>query len=115
MDLIEHFRMFARYNRIANERLYEHCARLDDVEYRRQRPGSFGSIHGLLNHVLLGDGIWMSRFAGGGAITPALNTILFEAFAGLRSARVEMDARIESLFGGLDDGFLGRSLPYTNS
>src|SRR5882762_8733265 len=32
MDLIEHFRMLARYNRVANERLYEHCARLDDVE-----------------------------------------------------------------------------------
>ena len=47
--------MLAQYNRIANERLYEACGQLDTVEYRRERKGSFGSIHGLLNHVLLGD------------------------------------------------------------
>ena len=44
--------MLARYNRIANERLYEQCAKLDLAEYRRERRGSFGSIHALLNHIL---------------------------------------------------------------
>jgi uncharacterized damage-inducible protein DinB len=112
---MEHFRMLARYNRIANQRLYEYCARVDDGEYRQQRQGSFGSIHGLLNHVLLGDRIWMARFEGGGAITPALNTILFERFVELRDARVEMDGRIEAFFGGLDGSFLERPLAYTNS
>lgn len=33
MDLMDHFRMLARYNRIANERLYEKCARLDAVAH----------------------------------------------------------------------------------
>jgi hypothetical protein len=31
MGLTEHFRMHARYNRIANERIFEACARLDDA------------------------------------------------------------------------------------
>src|SRR5215469_16427210 len=55
LNMIDYFRMLARYNRIANERIYETCAQLDVAEYRRERPGSFGSIHGLLNHILLGN------------------------------------------------------------
>jgi uncharacterized damage-inducible protein DinB len=69
MHSADPFRMLARYNRIANARFYETCALLDDSEYRRQRRGSFGSVHGLLNHILLGDKIWMSRFAGLGSTT----------------------------------------------
>src|SRR5580692_10597764 len=106
------FRMLAHYNRVANERLYEKCGQLDPVEYRRERKGSFGSIHGLLNHVLLGDRIWLSRFAGGGNTTPPLNSILYERFADLRSARSEEDARIVTFFETADSNFLQRSIPY---
>jgi uncharacterized damage-inducible protein DinB len=115
MDSLDVFRTLARYNRAANERLYEQCGKLDLTEYRRERPGSFGSIHALLNHTLLGDRIWMSRFAGGGSTTPPLNTILFETFAEIRTARMEEDAGIESFFKKVDDGFLTRALRYRNS
>lgn len=115
MDLMDHFRMLARYNRIANERLYARCAELDDDEYRGRRQGSFGSIHALLNHILLGDRIWMERFRGSGRVTPALNTILFEDFSALRSARVEEDTVIESFFNRVDAGFLVKSFLYSNN
>jgi uncharacterized damage-inducible protein DinB len=115
MDLLDSFRMLARYNRVANTRLYEQCGKLELAEYRRKRPGSFGSIHALLNHTLLGDRIWMSRFAGGGSTTPPLNTILFETFAELSVARSEQDAGIEAFFENVDGGFVTRSLSYTNS
>ena len=98
MDSLDVFRTLARYNRVANERLYEQCGKLEFAEYRRERPGSFGSIHALLNHTLLADRIWMSRFTGGGSTTPPLDTILFETFAELRAARMEEDAGIESFF-----------------
>jgi uncharacterized damage-inducible protein DinB len=115
MDLLDVFRTLARYNRVANARLYEQCGKLELSEYRLERPGSFGSIHALLNHTLLADRIWMSRFAGGGSTTPPLNTILFETFAELSAARSEQDAGIESFFANVDDGFVTRSLSYTNS
>jgi uncharacterized damage-inducible protein DinB len=115
MELLDHYRMLARYNRIANERLYQCCAQLDDTEYRRKRLGSFGSVHALLNHILLGDRIWMSRFKGGGRTTPALVTILFDNFPDLRSARETQDADMESFFGELESGFLDWELCYTNS
>src|SRR3954470_14779038 len=115
MDSCAHFRTLARYNRIANERLYAACAQLSDEEYRKQRKGSFGSIHALLNHVLLGDRIWMSRFEGGGAETPPLNTVLFDDFAELRHARQQEDARIERFFDAIDPAFFLRSFQYVNS
>jgi uncharacterized damage-inducible protein DinB len=115
MDLLRHFQMLARYNRIANERLYEVCARLTDEEFRRQRKGSFGSIHALLNHLLLGDRIWMARFEGGGQTTPPLNTVLYDEFEDLRSARVQEDDRIEGFFEGTGLEFLTNRLRYVNS
>jgi uncharacterized damage-inducible protein DinB len=113
--MIDAFRIFARYNRIANERLYETCGQLDPVEYRRERKGSFGSIHKLLNHTLLADRIWMSRFGGSGSTTPPLNSILFDSFAELRSARATQDEEIETFFVKVDVDFLQRQLRYTNS
>jgi uncharacterized damage-inducible protein DinB len=113
--MLDAFRMLARYNRIANERLYEKCGQLDPVEYRRQRQGSFGSIHGLLNHLLLGDRIWMSRFAGGGNTTPPLNSILFDTFPELRSARATQDEEIESFFAKAGADFLNLQFSYVNN
>lgn len=110
-----HFRILARYNRIANERLCQACAQLDDVEYRKHRQGSFSSIHGLLNHILLGDRIWMARFEGGGHETPRLNTELFADFNELRQARRDEDARIERFFAEVDEAFLARSFHYINN
>ena len=107
--------MLARYNRIANERLYATCAQLNDAECRKQRPGSFGSIHGLLNHILLGDRRWMGLFENGQRVTPPLNQILYDDFASLRSARALEDARIESFFSDLDFAFWSRSFQYTNN
>ncbi|MGH9345129.1 MAG: DinB family protein [Terriglobia bacterium] len=107
--------MLARYNRTANERLFEQCAHLDIVEYRKQRQGSFGSIHGLLNHILLSDQIWMARFKGDGHTTPVLNTVLYDDFSGLRPARIEQDARIEAFFERLEAEFLSKVLRYANS
>jgi uncharacterized damage-inducible protein DinB len=113
--MLDAFRIFARYNRIANERLYEQVGKLDVAEYRRERRGSFGSVHALLNHTLVADRIWMSRFAGGGKTTPPLNTILFETFAEINSARAEEDAAIEAFFEKVGGDFLIRRLAYTNS
>ncbi len=115
MNLITHFQMLARYNRIANERLFSKCAQLDDAEYRKPRSGSFGSIHGLLNHILLGDRRWMGLFETGDRVTPPLNEILYDDFPGLQSARALEDARIESFFAALDAAFWSRSLAYTNN
>ena len=115
MALTDYFQMLARYNRLANERLFAACAGLEDAEYRKQRSGSFGSIHAVLNHVLLGDRIWMARFQGQGQTTPPLDTVLAEDFSDLRSEREAEDAGIEAFFGKVEVDFFSRSISYTNS
>lgn len=115
MSPLNPFRMLARYNRIANDRLYARCSELNDDEYRKERRGSFGSIHALLNHILLGDRIWMSRFRGGGATTPALGSILYPTLPELRAAREREDEEIVAFFAAAKDDFLGRMLSYRNS
>ena len=78
---------YARYNRLANETLYEACAGLSDEERRRDLGAFFKSVHGTLNHLLLGDRIWMTRFEGGSHPSTDLDAILFDEFAALRAAR----------------------------
>src|SRR3954462_10108599 len=92
---------YARYNRLANEALYETCARLSEEERRRNLGAFFKSVHGTLNHLLLGDRIWMTRFEGGSHPSTNLGAILLDDFVALRGARGEMDARIEAFFGTL--------------
>jgi len=115
-SLISHFQMLGRYNAIVNERLYEVCADLSEQQYRKEGPGSFGSIHRTLNHLLLGDQIWMNRFTSPEVTsTPPLGTILHQNFPILREARVIEDARIGAFLAGLTDSFVRTPVCYCNS
>jgi len=113
--MTEPWAQYARYNRLANETLYAACARLADADYRRPLGASFGSVHGTLNHLLLGDTIWMTRFEGGSHPSTGLDAILFEGFDALRDARVCMDQRIERFFTSLSPGFERTSIRYINN
>jgi uncharacterized damage-inducible protein DinB len=81
------YQMFSGYNRWCNERLYEAAAKLSDADYRADRGAFFKSLHGTLNHLLVGDRIWMRRFTGAGELPPSLDAILYDDFEALRAAR----------------------------
>jgi uncharacterized damage-inducible protein DinB len=106
---------YARYNRLANEVLYGACAGLTDADYRRDLGAFFGSVHGTLNHLLLGDTIWMARLDGRSYPSTGLAAIQFDAFVALREARREMDRRIEQFFSALPPGFENGSVRYINN
>ena len=112
--LAAHFRMLGRYNRLANERLYSACAELGDAARRQERGAFFKSIHGTLNHIMVGDRIWMVRFEGGQVASTGLDAILHDDFDELRAARVTEDARIEAFMAGLDDALLAGTLAYVS-
>jgi uncharacterized damage-inducible protein DinB len=113
--MIQLWAQYAHYNRLANEKLYEACSGLSDDEYRRNLGAFFGSVHGTLNHLLLGDTIWMTRFEGGTHPSTGLDAILHETFDALRKARAVMDRRIERLFSDLPESFERQSVRYTNN
>ncbi len=87
--------MLARYNKAANERLYAACAALPDTDRKADRKAFFTSIHGTLNHLLLGDTMWMDRFEHLPLTPMALDTELYGDFDALKEARIDMDLRIE--------------------
>src|SRR5471032_1084156 len=103
--MTELWAQYARYNRLANEKLYEACGGLSDEERRRNLGAFFKSVHGTLNHLLLGDTIWMIRFEGGSYPSTDLDATLFDRFEALRDARAAMDRRIEAFFAQPPAGF----------
>jgi len=105
----------ARYNALANRRLYEACARLPDDERKKRRLAFFGSIHGTLNHIMVGDRIWLARFSGGEVPSTNLDAILYEDFGKLREAREKEDSRIEAFAAGIDERFLKGTIRYVNN
>ncbi len=113
--MVGHFQTLARYNRIVNERLYSACAEISDEEFRRERFGSFGSIHHTLNHILVADRIWMGRFECRGEIPASPSTILHYDLPSLREARVSEDTRIEGFISRLTDDALRAHFSYRNT
>ena len=61
-----HFDLFARYNMWATDRLLDALQTLPEDDYRRHTGLFFKSIHGTLNHLLVGEHrLWFVRFAEG--------------------------------------------------
>ena len=108
----QHFAMMAAYNAWANQRLYDAAAELSEEEYNRDTGAFFGSMCGTLNHVLVGDRIWLKRFTGEGDAPAKLDTILFPAFGALRIARQAEDERIIEWIDGLDEAALAGRFTY---
>jgi uncharacterized damage-inducible protein DinB len=108
----EHYRMFAAYNAWANRRLYDAAAALSDEDYRAERGAFFGSVHRTLNHILVGDRIWMHRFTGEGTTYTDLDTVPCDDLATLCAEREAEDARISGWIGGLSDEALAGTFSY---
>jgi uncharacterized damage-inducible protein DinB len=112
MISLEHARTMDRYNRWMNGRLYDCAARLPDAERKRDAGAFFKSIHGTLNHLLLGDRIWLGRFTGRSFAVKSLGQELYADFAELRTQRKVTDAAITAWIATLGEHDLSRDLSY---
>jgi len=110
--MLARYKMFAGYNHWCNGRLYDAAAQITGEDYRAHRGAFFGSLHGTLNHLLVGDRIWMRRFTGRGDVPAGLDTILFDDFGELRAARRAEDALINDYIDSLSDDDLVKPIRY---
>jgi uncharacterized damage-inducible protein DinB len=106
------YRMFAGYNAWCNERLYGAAAKISDADCRADRGAFFRSLHGTLNHLLVGDRVWMKRFTGVGEAPASLDAILYDDFEALWAARRSADTLISRYIGQLSEDDLNRSIRY---
>jgi uncharacterized damage-inducible protein DinB len=108
----EHLRRMARYNAWANRRLYAACEQLSEDEYLEPRPAFFGSIHGTLNHLLIGDWIWLARIEGRPNPSVRLDGRPYAGLAELTEARAAEDARMIDLVDGYAEADLRETVRY---
>jgi len=106
MNIKQHFINMANYNRRMNQQVYQAAQSLDKREIEEDRGAFFGSISGTLNHILVGDLLWLMRFATlsenyhsltelpGLPRSFSLSVKLFPTFAELLSAREKVDSII---------------------
>jgi uncharacterized damage-inducible protein DinB len=108
-------RAMAAYNRWQNENLYGAAEGLDDAVRKAPRAAFFGSIHATLNHLLWGDQMWMSRFAG--TPRPKVASIaesvgMYESWGELKRERVAFDQVILDWAARLDPAWLEGDLAW---
>jgi uncharacterized damage-inducible protein DinB len=109
---MQHLPAMASYNRWMNERLYDCCGKLSDAERKRDRGAFFRSIHGTLNHILLGDRLWLSRFLAREFRFKTLADELYADFAELARERARTDAEIIEWAASLDEKRLAAPLVF---
>ncbi len=109
--MLGHFKRFAAYNKWANNRLYDSCDQLTDDDYFAKREAFFGSIHGVLNHMMVGDTIWTSRLHGTSPVI-ALNAEMYDRRDMLRNARETMDDDIIAYMDTMSDADMTGDVTY---
>ena len=105
MIAADYCRQMARYNRWQNKSLYREASLLSDAERRLDRGAFFGSIQNTLGHILWGDTIWMSRFAGWNPppVSMAESAHYFPDWDDLFARRKEVDQKIAIWASQLED------------
>ena len=116
MNLNDHFATLARYNLWATRKLYEHVDALPEADYRRDTGLFFKSVHGTLNHLLVGEhGVWFARFHSGVSNPIALNTELEPDRARLRERLIEGAQRWTPLIASIPFERFDGTLEYTTT
>jgi uncharacterized damage-inducible protein DinB len=108
----DYARTMARYNRWMNGTIYAAAARLPDAERKRDLGAFFKSLHGMLNHILVGDRIWLGRLTGMPWHPPSLAHELYADFDELARGRAATDDAIEALAASLTPERLAGPLAY---
>ncbi len=121
------FALMAEYNEWMNAKLYDAAAKLPVAGLAKDCGAFFGSILGTFNHLVVGDTIWLKRFAAHPsnpvALDPvralpqpsALSEVLFTDLGELKARRQLIDAAIKEWAASLTDADLTHVLHYANT
>ncbi|MBT3792928.1 MAG: damage-inducible protein DinB [Rhodospirillales bacterium] len=114
-SLLSTLENYGRYNRMANELLYEYCSTIPEDVLNKERPNTKHSIFGILNYAMVVDRDWMNRFRGDNIENVARDEILYSDFKTLKHARAEEDERIEDFVQNITIVFLSAQFQYKDS
>ncbi|MES9885126.1 MAG: DinB family protein [Sedimenticola sp.] len=118
--------LLAEYNQLMNERQYAAAVNLSKDELGEDKGTFFKSVLGTLNHILVGDIIWLKRFAEHPSSIKSLSyiremdkpsklsSILFTELDGLKEEREKIDEVILNWIRSLSEDDLNRCISYKN-
>lgn len=127
MSFLTNLRLLATYNQTMNTRLYQLASELSAATLKENKHAFFGSIQNTLNHLLVGDILWLRRFAEhplqfsmlstlDALPSPtALDQLLFEDFSLQFEQRKKIDTLIIAFIEELSETDLATNLYYHNT
>ena len=127
MSLKKNYELMSSYNQWINESIYQAASKLNSAQRDKDCGAFFGSVTGTLNHIIVGDIIWLKRFSMHQEnfnsldyvrdleVPNALDTIIYPDFNELKLARVKMDGVIVDFTNELTDYVICSSLTYKNT
>ncbi|MCE2597419.1 DinB family protein [Motilimonas cestriensis] len=127
MKLKDHVYLMADYNQWMNQKVYEVVGTLSPEKLHEDRKAFFGSIFATLNHICVGDTIWLKRFSPvlekypayspiANLATPAsLDTFVATNFNDLKDRRQLLDETLLELTSLITDEALLQPIRYQNS
>lgn len=112
MISIDYCKHFARYSRWQNQSVYAAAAKLPDGTRKRNMGAFFKSIHGTLNHLVVGDQLWLDRLEGVPTSITSLDQELHDDFDALTRKREHIDNRLDRWVSSLDEARLNGTLTF---
>ena len=125
-----HFELMAAYNALMNQKICEHISAVPDDALWDDKKAFFGSVLGTLNHIMVGDLIWLSRLnqhpnhpSGFAALarltdfpTPTtLHHILYNDQQRFTASRYDLDQMIIGFIAETDERDYLENLTYQNT
>lgn len=126
MSLLTQFKLLAHYNQAMNQRQYAAAALLSTMQLNQDQGAFFKSVIGTFNHILVGDLIWLKRFAHYTLANQALlglvakptpqtlNAILINNLEELSQERAIIDQVLIAWINDLTEADLETCLAYKN-
>ncbi len=115
MQFIETFIVQNQYSHWMNEHMFTLCDTVPDNHRKKSLGAFFGSIHRTLNHILLVDRLWLSRFENSSLSITGLDQELYVDYNELKTARRETDDQLTRYIGKLQDQDMDRKLTFTSA
>ncbi len=126
MQLKEHVCLMAEYNQNMNQKIYEAAEKLTQSQLHENCGAFFGSVFGTLNHIAVGDIIWLNRFSSLLQANPALSfvrelslpesleAVLCPGLQELKSLRIRLDESLSNLAASITEAQLSQYVSYKN-
>jgi len=125
MSQTAQFRLMAQYNDWMNHKLYDAAARLPEEERMAERGAFFGSLQTTLQHIVIGDTLWLGRFGAHPRFAEVLAGVVAlprptdgrgepMAFPALRTRRAWLDRQIMHFCGALTEEDMEVVMHYKN-